>query len=199
SRPEALAGVAPGPSGLAPPPFVLAVLPGGGPPPPGRAPRLFEDRQKLPLFAQAELLHAMVIGKSDPASIDKLTSEIEGHLRLDGNVARAAGNAGDEYAVLMDSEARTSALVLRALLSARPDHPLGAKLAMGLLAARRGGTWRNTQETAWSLLALDAYRKAQEKVEPNFDAHVFLGEALIATAPFHGRSLAQPRTAVPAS
>jgi len=99
----------------------------------------------------------------------------------------------------MDSDTRSSALILRALLAARPAHPLAARLAMGLLSARRGGVWRNTQETAWSLLALDEYRKVQEKTEPSFTAHVFLGEAEIQSAGFHGRSLDQPRMALPAS
>ena len=184
---------------LATAPFLVDVLADSGAPDPGRVTRLFELRDKLPLFSQALLLHAMVRTKSDPASIDKLTGEIEGHLRLDGNVARAVANAGDHYAVLMDSDTRTSALVLRGLLAARPAHPLAARLAMGLLAARRGGIWRNTQETAWSLLALDEYRKVQEKTEPDFVAHVFLGEAEIASAGFHGRGLDQPRTALPAA
>ena len=39
---------------------------------------------------------------------------------------------------------------------------------------RRGGTWRTTQETAWSLIALDDYRHAQEKEAPDFEAKVML-------------------------
>lgn len=180
-------------------PFVLDVLAEAGEGDPGRVTRLFEARDKLPLFGQALLLHAMARDKHDPAAVDKLASEIEGHLRLDGNVARVAENTGDRYASLMDSDTRTAALVLRAFLLARPDHPLAARLAMGLLAARKGGTWRNTQETAWSLIALDEYRKAQEKAEPDFVAHAFIGEAEIQSANFHGRSLDQPRARVPAA
>ena len=180
-------------------PFVLDVLAEIGEPDPGTLSNLFEKRAALPLFSQALLLHAMVLTQSEGALVEKLVSEIEGHVRLDGNTARAVANEGDRYAVLMDSEARTSALVLRGLLAARPSHPLGSKLAMGLLAARRGGTWRNTQETAWSLLALDDYRKAQEKITPDFTAHVFLGEAELFKAVFQGRSLENPKTTVPAS
>jgi alpha-2-macroglobulin len=184
---------------LASGPFILDVLAENGEPDPGNLGKLFDRRDELPLFARAQLLHAMVLSKSDAAQIEKLTSEIEGHVRLDGNTAKAVANEGDRYAVLMDSEARTSALVLRGLIAARPSHPLGAKLAMGLLAVRRGGMWRNTQETAWSLLALDDYRKAQEKVEPEFTAHVFLGEAELYKAAFHGKSLENPKTTVPTS
>lgn len=180
-------------------PFVLDVLAESAHPDPGRLSRLFEERGTLPLFSQAFLLHAMVAGKSDRASIDKLATELEGALRLDGPVARVATNLGDRYAVLMDSDTRTTALVLRALLAARPDHPIASRLAMGLLADRKGGTWSNTQETAWSLIALDAYRRAQEKAEPNFVAHVFLGQAEIATQPFKGRDVTQGKLDVPAS
>ncbi len=183
---------------LASAPFILDVLAENGAADPGRVSTLFEKRAKLPLFSQAILLHAMVLSKSAAAQTDILTGEIEGHVRLDANVARAVANEGNRYAVLMDSDTRTSALVLRGLLAARPDHPLASKLAMGLLASRKGGTWRNTQETAWSLLSLDDYRKVQEKVSPSFTAHVFLGENEIFTAPFQGRSLKQETTKVEA-
>ncbi|MRG96066.1 MG2 domain-containing protein [Polyangium spumosum] len=179
-------------------PFILDVLAENRHPDTGRTTRLFEERKTLPLFSQAFLLHAMVAGKHDRASIEALANELEGSLRLDANVARATTNLGDKYAVLMDSDTRTTALVLRALLAARPDHPIAARLAMGLLADRKGGAWRNTQETAWSLVALDAYRKAQEKTTPDFVAHVFLGQAEIATPAFRGRDVTQARLSLPA-
>lgn len=184
---------------LASGPFILDVLAENGELDPGNVGKLFDRREELPLFARAQLLHAMVLTKLEAASIEKLSSEIEGHVRLDGNTAKAVANEGDRYAVLMDSEARTSALVLRGLIAARPSHPLGSKLAIGLLAVRRGGVWRNTQETAWSLLALDDYRRAQEKIEPEFTARVFLGEAELYKAVFHGKSLENPKTSVPMS
>jgi uncharacterized protein YfaS (alpha-2-macroglobulin family) len=88
----------------------------------------------------------------------------------------------------MDSPARSSAILLRALLAAKPDHALGSKLARGLLQARRGGTWRSTQETAFSLLALDAYQKAQEKVVPDYTAKVWFGGNELFRSEAHGRS-----------
>ncbi|HZF52893.1 MAG TPA: MG2 domain-containing protein [Polyangiaceae bacterium] len=187
------------PYALATAPFILYVLAANGTPDPGFVSRMFFDRAKLPLFSQALLLHAMVLSKADPRSIAALMSELEGRLRLDGPTARAVGNKGDGYELLMDSDTRTSALILRALLAARPSHPLAAKLAMGLLADRRGGAWRSTQETAWSLLALDDYRRAQEKSSPDFVAHVFLGPNEVHTATFRDRSTAQVRTSLPAA
>lgn len=187
------------PYALASAPFILEVLAENGAPDAGRASRLYEDRRKLPLFAKAQLARALTLGKGDKAAVAQLVSEIEGHLRIDGPRAYAASNTGDAYAVLMDSDTRTSALVLRALLAARPSHPMASRLAMGLLAARSGGTWRSTQETAWALLALDEYRRAQEKAAPDFTARVFLGQAEVAEAPFRGRSADQARVTLPAA
>jgi uncharacterized protein YfaS (alpha-2-macroglobulin family) len=179
--------------------FVVDVLAANGSPDPAWANRLYEDRKKLPLFAEALLLHAMAISKGDAKAIREMTREIEGHIRIDGPVARAVDNTGDAYAVLMDSEARTTALVLRGLLATQPSHPMAARIAKGLLADRKGGTWRSTQETAWALLALDDYRRAQEKNVPSFDARAFLGNAEILTASFHGRTAASQTGSVPAA
>lgn len=144
---------------------------------------IFEQREKMPLFGRALLAHAMVRSKGDRASIDRLVAEIEGQIDLEGPRARAITNHGD-YAELFDSEARTTALVLRALVAARPAHPLASKLVAGVLADRRNGSWRTTQESAWALIALDAYRRQQEKISPNFTAAVLLGTTEIHRAPF---------------
>ncbi len=180
-------------------PFILDVLAERGAPDAGRMSTWFEMRKQLPVFAQAQLLHALVIGHGARKDIDALATELEASLRLDGPVAKVVSGNGDHYAFMLDSDTRSSALVLRALLAASPDHALGSKLAAGLLADRVDGTWRSTQETAWVLLALDQYRRAQEKGVPSFDARVFLGQAEIAEHAFQGRSLTQATAAIPAS
>ncbi|MCB9577944.1 MAG: Ig-like domain-containing protein [Polyangiaceae bacterium] len=176
--------------------FVVDVLAETGAPDVGYMGRLFERRKELPMFAQALLLHALSISKQKAELIDPLVRELEGSLFIEANAAYVKENLGDEYAVLMDSPARSSALVLRALVAARPSHPLAAELARGLLLSRRGGTWRSTQETAFALLALDAYRKAQEKVVPDYDAKVWLsGKELLSTT-MKGRSVFAERQVI---
>jgi len=180
-------------------PFMLDVLAERGQPDAGRMSRWFEARKELPVFAQATLLHAMVIGKADRKSIETLVSDLEAVLRLDGPAARVVSNHGDHYATLLDSDTRSTALVLRGLIAARPDHALATKLVYGLLGERKGGTWRTTQETAWVLLALDDYRRTQEKKVPSFSARVFLGQSEIGNHRFEGRSLNQGTTTVGAA
>lgn len=183
---------------LATSPFVLYVLAELGQPDAGRTTRLYERREELPLFGKALLLHAMVLTKADREAIGTLTKELENALQLDGPLARAVDNHGDAYAVLLDSNTRTSALVLRAILAAEPKHALGSRLAKGLLADRDGGAWRSTQETAWALLALADYRTHQETVEPDFEASLYLGEAELLRATFAGRSVEAQRETIPA-
>jgi uncharacterized protein YfaS (alpha-2-macroglobulin family) len=86
---------------------------------------------------------------------------------------------------------------LWALLTAQPAHPLGAALAQGLLDRRDGGTWQNTQEAAYALLALDTYRRAQEGTLPAFEASVWLGERRLLESAFTGASVLAQRRQLP--
>lgn len=113
-----------------------------------------------------------------------LARELEARVQIDGPLARVLSPDHDRYARLLDSPVRASALTLRALLAVDPAHPLAARLAAGLLTDRRGGAWRTTQETAWALLALDAFRLARATASARFDARVFLGQGLIGEAAF---------------
>src|SRR6185312_13753321 len=124
--------------------FFLDVLAAIGAPDPGYANRLYDVRAELPLFARALLAHAMATSKMDGKQAAELTRDFENHLRVSAAGATVVENLGDEYAVILDSEARTTAMVIRALLAIDPSHPLAARLAKGLLAMRQHGTWRST-------------------------------------------------------
>jgi len=176
--------------------FELDVLAEVGAPDAGEMNVLYERRASLPLFARALLAHAMAVVKMDPKERTELLRDVDNHLRVTGAGATVAENLGDEYAELLDSSARTTSMVIRALLADDPKSELGGRLARGLLAMRHGGTWRSTQETAWALVALDEYRKAQEIQTPNFDANVFLGDDKIFGAPFHQRTYGAQSTDV---
>jgi uncharacterized protein YfaS (alpha-2-macroglobulin family) len=165
---------------------VLAML---GTPDAGYAQRLLERQRELPTFARGLLLHALAVSRSQGAA--GLLQSLEADIRLSGNTANVHENLGNRYAVLMDSPVRTSAIVLRAILAHKPDHPLVEPLARGLLAARGATGFRTTQESAFGLLALDAYRHAREKKAPNFSARAFLGQKQVVSLEARGRSTRQ--------
>jgi uncharacterized protein YfaS (alpha-2-macroglobulin family) len=162
-------------------PFIADVLAEIGSPDPGALDRAFESRDALTLSGQALLLHAMArahIRGNEPAV---LARAIEQRLRVTGNqaVADDAGNTA-----VLDSTARATALVLRALLAFDPKHPLASRLARGLLGMRSGSGWRSTQENAWALVALDDYRQAQESAPVAADVEAFVGAELVTRAAF---------------
>jgi len=164
--------------------------------------QLFAERAKLPSFARALLLHAATAapaatGKTDPALIDTLARELEALISLHGNKAQVADPARETLWELFDSEARTEALALWALLARDPGHPLAEPLARGLLERREAGRWKSTQESAYALLALDAYRRAREAEGPHFQAAAWFGRERLFQAGFEGPSTLAKSHAIP--
>jgi uncharacterized protein YfaS (alpha-2-macroglobulin family) len=81
-------------------------------------------------------------------------------------------------------------MMLSAMLALDPQHVLVPKLARGLLDARRGGRWSNTQENAYALIALAEYARIYEADEPNFEGRVWLDRTAVAKVRVQGRSFA---------
>jgi uncharacterized protein YfaS (alpha-2-macroglobulin family) len=161
------------PAFLATAPIVLDVLGGQGEPDQGALAYVFERRAQLPVFARAFLLHAAVASKSGGVVVETLRRELEARVDLRGNQASLQPDEREPHYSLFDSNTRSHALVLWALLAAEPRHVLGAPLASGLLTARRERGWQSTQESGYALLALDSYRRAQEPAAPSFDVSVW--------------------------
>ncbi len=97
----------------------------------------------------------------------------------------------------MSSPMRTQAVALEVMARLTPGSPQLPKLAAGLLAARREGRWRSTQENAWALRGLWRYLEVVEGVEPALVAAVWLGTAPVLEARFAGRAAAAQEVALP--
>jgi uncharacterized protein YfaS (alpha-2-macroglobulin family) len=161
--------------------FIADVLATVGAPDPGVLDREYEGRRDLGLAAQALLLHAMAAAHLHPAELQTLARDVQQRLRVAESFA-VADDAGDDRR--LDSTARTTALVLRALVAVDPKHPLASRLVRGLLDLRRGGAWRSTQENLWALVALEDYRKAQESGPTAADVETFLGDQSLGITAF---------------
>jgi uncharacterized protein YfaS (alpha-2-macroglobulin family) len=177
---------------------------------------LHSKRHRKPLFARAMLLATTAslidrIKKAGPRGTDKndtrrqkrqklagvlreLTEETIDSLRVDGTWAHAEENLHDGYKVLMHSNDRTTAMVLLALLQARPRHVMVPRLVRWFLLGRKQARYRNTQEAAWALMSLWDYARIREQEKPDFEAGVWLGDRRIVTAEFRKRS-AKPEDA----
>lgn len=154
-----------------------------------------------PLFARALLTHAVAAAKLRREDQLELARDLEKYVRLTptGSIVTQEQSRVDRELRqrLLDSDLRTTAMVLRALVAVDPAHPLAPKLAKGILASRRNGTYQSTQEAAWVLVALDDYRKAYETAAPAFDARLFLGGTLAHEAGFQGATVRAQTTELP--
>jgi uncharacterized protein YfaS (alpha-2-macroglobulin family) len=87
--------------------------------------------------------------------------------------------AGDDpgRAAVFRTPARATALGLCVAAAVRPQDPLTAKLASGLLRLRTGGHWVTTQDDALALLALDLYRTRSERASGAVDVRAVWRES----------------------
>lgn len=78
------------------------------------------------------------------------------------------------------SNARTTAVVLAALTRYQPDNPLLPGAVRWLMTARRAGHWSNTQETAWSIIALTDWMQASGELNGAYTYAARLNDAAVA-------------------
>lgn len=161
--------------------------------------KLAKHRLRKPLFARSLLLttlaasptkkHSRKVQKRVKKVIDDLADELGNSLRVDGTTAHALENLGWGYQVMMHSNDRTTAMVLLALLNAKPKHVMILRLVRWFLQGRKQARFRNTQEAAWAVMAMWDYARILEKQVPDFEAGIWLGRKRILKAVFRGRSV----------
>ena len=157
--------------------FAADIFAADGKPDAALAARLFAVREQLPPFSRALLLHAMALAKDDPVRLRSLARELESIVRLDGAAAHVVTR--DQDAGLYDTDTRTTAMLLRALLAMEPGAPAGAQARPG--AARLPARRAVRDHARRSLGAARARRPAAAHPPPaeGVKAQVFLGDALV--------------------
>ncbi len=154
--------------------FVLAEMGQGDP---GRMSTLYDVRERLDHYGRAFL--AMALADVDPADsrITTLLDNLAG-----AAVITATGVHWQEAEIdrwTMNTDLRTTAVVLDAFTRLRPQDPLLPGAVRWLMVSRQNGRWASTQETAWSLIALTDRMVASGELEADYAWRVSLnGEAL---------------------
>ncbi len=147
--------------------------------------QLLGYKGSLTLSAKIQLLSAMARLRLPRQQLDAWLTDILKEVTVGPAEAHVA-TSDLSLAELLESPTRSTALLLQAVLAMDSKHPLAQKLAHGLVRLRTGSGYRNTQEDAWALLALEDYRKAEEPAPPQFGAQVFFGAALAGDFAFRG-------------
>jgi hypothetical protein len=131
---------------------------------------LYTKRAGLPLFAKAHL--AMAYQKAGTASAGKRAKEllldILNHARIDDRGVQIKEEDNGGFREFMQTDDRTNALVLQALVRIDPKNALLPKLVRGMLAARTDGHWDTTQSTALSILSFVEYLKQSQELSYDF-------------------------------
>jgi uncharacterized protein YfaS (alpha-2-macroglobulin family) len=86
----------------------------------------------------------------------------------------------------LSSDARTTALVLRAIVAVEPSHPMLPKVVRGLLSLRRDGRFPDTQSSAWAIAALDDARPLFAPRAATGAASLYFDDHRVSTARFVG-------------
>jgi uncharacterized protein YfaS (alpha-2-macroglobulin family) len=159
--------------------FVLYALAQGGKPNGSRVSALYDSRQKLDIYGRALLMQAMYLEDPKDERIKGLLSEIN-------SVAAksAAGSWWNEKEVdywNWNTDLRTTAIVLNALIQVDPQNALIPDGIRWLMKHRDGSHWYSTQETAWSLMALTNWLSLSGEFKTDYQYAIGLNGDLLNT------------------
>ena len=128
---------------------------------------LFDERDKLSHYARAFL--AMTLNRlgSSTEQIDVLISGLYNDAIISATGVHWEESDYDWWA--MNTDTRSTAVILDALVRLDPSQPLLPNVVRWLMVARKDGIWETTQETAWSLIALTDWMEATGELEGQYN------------------------------
>ncbi len=159
--------------------FILYALAEAGAAEPNRAGALYEQRERLSLYARGYL--ALAFGLMDDAAsasrLRALLADITGRAIAGGTTAHWE-EAWTDYANL-NSDTRTTAILLDVLARHEPRHPLAPNAVRWLMTARRADRWETTQENAWAIMSLTDWMVATGELQGDYAWRVLLNDAVL--------------------
>jgi uncharacterized protein YfaS (alpha-2-macroglobulin family) len=169
--------------------FAVKVLIEGGRNQDSNLTRIYGYRDRMPVFALANLHEALLLkGETSGARVSDLSRRMSNAILTEAGASHVE-ELSDPYLLwFWNSNVRSTAIALNALVRASAEEVQVRPLVRWLLAARKDGRWNNTQENAWALQSLVNYYRKYESVVPDFRATVRLGIEELARGEFKGRS-----------
>ena len=153
--------------------FILYVLAEYGQGDLGRTVALYEKRESLDVYGKAYLMMALrLLEPEEETRLKTLLSDL-----TNAAILSATGAHWEEQKIdywTMNTNTRSTAVVLEALLRAEPQNPLIPNVVRWLMVARKEGHWETTQETAWSVMALTDFMVATGELQADYDYQVTL-------------------------
>jgi len=150
---------------------------------------LFEHRTMLSHYARAWLAVILELSGGDSGAIDTLLSDLYSEAIISATGVHWEEADYDWWA--MNTDTRSTAIILDSLVRLDPDQPLLPNVVRWLMVARVDGIWETTQETAWALIALTDWMVATGELAATYDFYVSINDAEI----FEGRKDGSPMDA----
>lgn len=160
--------------------FVLYALAEAGDGDLGRTVALYDERHDLALYARSLLASTLYILQPEETDrLETLANELS-----DAAILSATGVHWEEdtlHSRWMNTNVRTTAMVLRALLQVAPDSGLLPGAVRWLMAVRENARWSTTQENVWSILALTGYMVNTGELQAEYDYDLWINGVLEAS------------------
>ena len=141
--------------------------------------RLYEHRDRLSYYGQALLAMALQLHQGPSVRTATLLADLNSAAILSATGMHWEEASRDWWA--MNSDTRTTAIVLDALVRLDPQNALIPNVVRWLMIARQGDVWATTQETAWALIALTDWMVETGELDAAYDYAVALNDATIAS------------------
>ncbi|MCB0104430.1 MAG: hypothetical protein KDE53_00920, partial [Caldilineaceae bacterium] len=155
--------------------FVLSEMDKGDP---GRAATLYDVRERLDNYGRALLAMSMANMQQNDAfgqQIQTLLDSLYAAAQLSATGASWHEENTDWWT--LNTDTRTTSMVLAAFVRLDPDEPLLPMVVRWLMSAREAGHWATTQENAWAVIALTDWMVASGELAGNYDWRVLLNGA----------------------
>ncbi len=131
----------------------------------------FTGRDELTDYSRA-MLALVLHAASDAPRANTVVDNLENTAHSDDATQTASWGHAVGYSRWYDNGAETTAMVLRALLVVRPDHPRIMPAVNWLVRNREGARWHSTRETAYSIYALAQYLAFSRELDADMTVEV---------------------------
>jgi hypothetical protein len=135
--------------------------------------QLYEKRARLDTYARAYLAMTLAIFDKNDTRLATLLSDINNAAIVSATGAHWEEESRDYWN--MNTDTRSTAIVLSALAKLDPENNLNPNVVRWLMVARQAnGGWESTQETAWALIGLTDWMSATGELKANYTYSVSL-------------------------
>lgn len=127
----------------------------------------------LPLFARAYV--AMAYKKQGNAKAQQILNEILSHASVSARGTTFSEGDKSGWSYSMNTDQRTTAIVLQALVRIDLENPIVPNVVRGMLGSRINGHWDTTQSTTMSVLSFVEFLKATDELNYNYTGTADIG------------------------